>query len=397
MIDKKYFISIFSALFIVYTVNANQITVVKQATSNNPKILFKGISGNNTFSKYILSDLKKCGWFDVVNSGTSKYALSGEVSGNRVGLHISGAASFQVSMNINSKNPRWTSYQLVDAVLRKIFGIKGICASKIAFVTQSSSGKTKEIFTCNFDGSDIKQISRNGSLSLEPSWGMNNKLLVYTYYKGNYTDVVGYNFKNNKLYNLANFPGLNNAGVISPNGKFLAVILSRDKKIELYIKQVNSSRMRRVTNNDAVEGTPCWAPDSLNICFASNLKYGRPGLYVYNIATKRTTRLKTVGSEAVSPSWSSDGSKIVYSAKFGRHYTLAVYNVKTGESSTFGLNAAGDWFSPSWAPDGRHVICSRKLNYKSQLYVVDTWTGKAKKLLSSKLNLTSPDWSHLYQ
>ncbi|MCP4179284.1 MAG: hypothetical protein GY756_16105 [bacterium] len=396
MIDKKHLASIFLIFFIACTVNANQITVVKHATANNPKLLYKGISGNSTFSKYILSDLKKCGWFNVVNSGTSKYTLSGNVSGNKAKIRIAGPSSFKISMNIDAKNPRWTSYKLVDTVLKKIFGIKGICASKIAFVTQSSSGKTKEIFTCNFDGSGIKQISKNGSLSLEPSWGMNNSLLVYTYYKGNFTDVVGYNFKNKKLYNLANFPGLNNAGVISPNGNFLAVILSRDKKIELYIKQINSSRMRRVTNNDAVEGTPCWAPDSLNICFASNLKYGRPGLYVYNITSRKTTRLKTVGSEALSPSWSPDGSKIVYSAKFGRYYTLAVYNVRTGKSSTFGLNAAGDWFSPSWAPDGRHVIASRKLNYKSQLYVVDTWTGKARKLLSSKLNLTSPDWSHLY-
>jgi TolB protein len=396
MISKKCFISFITILFIACTVNANQITVVKQATANNPKLIFKGITGNTTFSKYILSDLKKCGWFDVVSSGTSKYTVSGKASGTQIEIYVRGASSFNVSVKINSKNPKWTSYQLVDHVLKKLFGINGICAAKIAFVTQSSTGKTKEIFTCNFDGSEIKQISNNGSLSLEPSWSMNNKLLVYTFYRGNYVDVVGYNFNKKKLYNLANFPGLNNAGVISPNGKFLAVILSKDKKIELYIKQINSTRLRRVTNNDAVEGTPCWAPDSLNICYASNLKYGRPGLYVYNIATKKTTRIKTVGSEALSPSWSPSGKKIVYSAKFGRHYTLAVYDVKTGTSSTFGLNAAGDWFSPSWAPDNRHIICSRKLNYKSQLYVVDTWTGKARKLLSSGLNLTSPDWSSLY-
>jgi len=74
---------------------------------------------------------------------------------------------------------------------------------------------------------------------------------------------------------------------------------------------------------------------------------------------------------------------------------LAVYDVKAKKSSTVKINDIGNWMCPSWAPDGRHVVCSRVLNYHFQLYIVDTWTGKSKKLLKSKMNLSSPSWSGL--
>ena len=390
---KKFFLS-FSLLFaFVFCLNA-QVTVVKHALRANPKLYFAGVAGDTNFSNYVKSNLKDCGWFDVVYSAAAaKYKVSGKVENNKAFLRLTGETSFTLALKIDKKNPNRTAQRLVDAILKKIFNIPGICASKIAFVGQT--GKIKEIYMSDYNGTTTKKLTNNKSLSLEPNWGMSNNMLVYAYYHTNYADVVGMNLTNKKTYRLANFPGLNTGGTISPNGKYLAVVLSRDKQVELYVKKIYSKGMKRLTHDEAVEGSPCWSPNGMNICFVSDKILRRPKLYIVHVNSGKVKPIQTVGSEAVSPDWSSIGNKIVYSARFGKQFTLAVYDLRTGKSSIVKINAAGNWMSPSWAPDGRHVVCSRLLNYHSQLYIVDTWTGKAKKILNTKMDLSSPSWSAL--
>ncbi len=384
----------FFAVIATVSLVASQVTVVKQAEYANPKLLFAGISGNQAFSSHVQGALKSCDWFDVVTSGTAKYNLTGSVSGSRATVTVTGEKSFTVAVNIDSSNPKWTAYKLVDTVLNKIFNIPGICASKITFVAQN--GRVKNVFTGYFDGTNIEQITANSTLCLEPSWGMNNSKIVYTLYQKNYTDIVAYDIRSKKTSRLANYPGLNNGGVISPNGQYLAMILSKDKKVALYVRNVNGGTSKRITKSEGVDGCPAWSPDSKKICFVSNMVAERPSLYISDFAANKIYPVRCLGSEAVNPSWSPDGSKIVYSAKVG-NYTLAIYDISTGESTLVDMNAGGDWFSPSWAPDNRHVICSRRLNYFYQLYMVDTFSGRSIKICSSKMNLSSPDWSGLYK
>jgi len=376
-----------------YFLNA-QVTVVKRATEVNPNLYFSEIIGDSSFSGYMLSSLKNCGWFTIIPSPRkAKYKISGKIDKNKVQICAVGASSFTISMEIDTNNSRHSAQQLVDALMHKIFNIPGICTSKIAFVAQS--GEIKEIYECDYDGENTNKLTNNKSLSLEPNWGGRDKFLVYTLYTGNYIDIVGLKLSDRKTYNLSSFPGLNMGGTISPSGKYLAVVLSRDKQVELYVKKIYGKGLKRLTYDEAVEGSPCWSPNGVQICFVSDKYLRVPKLYIVDVNSSKAYKISTIGSEAVNPDWSPDGNKIIYSARIGKQYVLAIYDIKTKKSSTVKINDMGNWMSPSWARDGRHVVCSRVINYHSQLYIVDTWTGKSKKLLKSKMNLSSPSWSGL--
>ena len=378
---------------LIGSLSAAQVTVVKRVLDVNPKLFFTGFSGDNNLSTKVRNNLVACGWFDITSSASeAKYKVSGQISADRAVLNVKGTSSFSFAVQ-NNGDIQVIADKLVDGLLKRVFNIPGICSSKIAFVAQS--GKVKDIYDCRFDGLNIERLTNNRSLSLDPNWGISNNYLIYTLYRNNYTDVVGLNLKNKKTYKFANFPGLNSGGAVSPNGQYLAVVLSRDKQVELYVKKINTKKIKRITKDDAVEGSPCWSPNGMQLCYVSDKSLGRPKLYIVEVNSCKSYPIKTVGSEAVTPDWSSVCNKIVYSARFGKQFMLAVYDVQTGQSSSVKINAAGNWMSPSWAPDGRHVVCSRVLNYHSQLYVVDTWTGKSKKLLSTNMDLSSPSWSVL--
>ena len=119
---------------------------------------------------------------------------------------------------------------------------------------------------------------------------------------------------------------------------------------------------------------------------------GRPGLYAINANGGTSSRIPTMGSEAVTPSYAPDG-KLAYSAKIGGSYKLAIYDPKGGDTGVLPNLPSGDWESPAWAPDSRHLAASRRLGKRSEIWIVDSKTGKSRKLLNLKYSQTAPDWS----
>ncbi len=390
MFKKFLILSAAFAIFAASSSEAQEVIVKKSGRDRNPTLMYKDIAGNPTLSKLILSDLKYCGWFDLVDSG-AEYFLTGAASGAQVQMTLAngnGTTLFTVASPVTA-NLRTTAHKAVDAVLKKKFDIAGICSTRIAFAGQTAPGK-KEIFTCDFDGQDLSQLTNSNSLSVEPDWIPGRNSIVYTLYTKSFTDIVELDVASRRSRSLAQFPGLNAGASVSPNGGVIALILSRDNQVELYIKSFNGREFQRLTNDIAAEASPCWSPAGDKICYVSD-KGGKPGLYVISSRGGPSVKLQTLGSEAVSPSWSAD-NKIVYSAKTG-NYTIAVLDLSGKEAGKTVVNAAGDWESPSWAPDSRHIVCARTLGGNASLYIVDTWTGRARQLLGGKMNIVLPSWS----
>ncbi len=383
------------SVFMVKTFSVEaQVVVVKDAVGfkGNPKLIFNGISGDPVISNAVKSDLKMCGWFDLVSSGQADYKINGSATGNQAKVSVleDGGSSFSMSVNYNSSNPRQAAHKIVDAIVKKLFKENGICSTKIAFCAETKSG-VKEIYLSEFDGKNYKPLTKSNTLSVEPDWVPGKNNLIYTRYGKSYTYIIEKDLSKKKSRVLTKYPGLNCGGAISPNGRLLALTLSIDGNVELYTKNMNRKGQKRLTRGRSVEASPCWSPDGRMICYVSDVM-GKPRLFVVNADGSGFRQIGTKGSEAVSPDWNSKG-KIVFAAKKGNSYQLAVTDL-SGEAS-YVTNSAGDWESPSWMPDNRHIICSRTLNGKSALYMVDSFSGKETLLLSTNANLTLPSCSNL--
>ena len=163
------FIITLSFIFIL-TVQAQRVVNIKVGTdaSVNASLLYRGITGNTELDKAIARDLRNCGWFDLVSSGYSNYIVSGSAAGNSVRLQLSdGAGAPLATVTATEADVERTSHKAVDALLKYLYKIPGICATKILFVAQTLPMQ-KEIYLCNYDGTGITQLTRNGGLSQSP-------------------------------------------------------------------------------------------------------------------------------------------------------------------------------------------------------------------------------------
>ncbi len=376
---------------LVMTVHG-QIRVVKAARgfAENPTLLYRGVSGDAAVSREVGSFLKACGWFRVI-TGKADYTISGQVSGGRASLNVAALnePGFSVQSSVNNDS-RECAKALVDSILTKIFKIKGICRTRIAFSAESGYG-VKNIFLCDIDGGDFKRLTSFRSLCVEPSWSPDGKSVVYTKYGRAVTSIIQTQIFPLRSRRLVGFAGLNAGGKISPNGKYLALILSKDGQVELYVKALEGRARRRLTYGSEPESSPYWSPSGGKICYVSG-RSGRPRLYIIGANGGSSVRLNTEGSEAASPSWSSD-NQIAYSCRMGRDYAVAVYDLSHPDRNRVLTKTAGSWESPSWAPDDRHIVCSRSYSGRTELYIIDSWTGNTRRLLGSSSKLTMPAWS----
>lgn len=377
----------------VFAASPEPIVITKNVRTN-PELYFAGIPGDPEFSKEMTTFLGVCGWFDLSRNPKAEYILTGTLSGNRAifTLTTGGAPAGSWSVTLSGSRRR-LAQQTVDAIIQKNFKelkVKGFCSTKIAFCAQTASG-VKNIYTCDIDGGDIQQITNYNALCVEPCWFPDGNSIGYSKYNRAGMDVIQTMLNPKRSRVLTSFRGINSGAAISPDGRNLAVILSPDHKVDLYVMPAGRGGVRRrLTSSISVEASPCWSPDGREIAFVSD-ETGVPKINIISIDGRNRRVLKALGSDAVTPDWSSD-NKIVYATRIQGVYTIAVYDLKTGENTRI-TDEPGVWESPAWAADNRQVVCKRSDGRRSALYVIDSWTGRVRLLVSTPYNLSMPVWS----
>lgn len=183
---------------------------------------------------------------------------------------------------------------------------------------------------------------------------------------------------------------MNSGGAISPDGKKIALILSKDGKPELYVKNLSNGAVVRLTNTRmAAKSSPSWSPDGRQIVFVSGHE-GIPNLYIIDSAGGQPQRITRGGGQNLSPDWGKNGL-IVYTSRRNNLFQIAVINPNTRES-IFVSPTDADYEDPSWAADGYHLVASRTIRGQSSLYLLDMQGKAAKSILQGQGNWYMPSW-----
>ena len=366
-----------------------EISKSAQRTFEAPTISIQSINGDPEICEPFYRYLATCGWFRLVK-GQADYSLRFDGGNGRIVMQLAFGGNPVLSKSITySGDNRRAAARAVDELIQARFKQR-LCDSQLVFTMETKRG-LKEVFICDTDGGNLRKVTNFTHTCVEPSWMPDGNSVVYTRYSSSGTDLCETMLKPYRTRRLTSFRGMNVGASVHPGGKFLAMIMSIDRQVELYVKALNSRDRRRLTNSKSVEASPCWHPGGGYICYVSD-RSGRPGLYLISANGGNAQKIPTVGSEAVTPSWSPDG-KLAYAAKVGGSYKLAIYDPRGGESGVIPNLPAGDWEAPSWAPDSRHLAAARRIGKHSEIYIVDSKTGVSRKLLNFKYSQTSPDWS----
>ncbi|MBI2425195.1 MAG: Tol-Pal system beta propeller repeat protein TolB [Candidatus Hydrogenedentes bacterium] len=264
--------------------------------------------------------------------------------------------------------PRLAAHRFSEEVVRFIDGTPGVGTTEICF----SVGETgnKEIYVSDYDGANIKQVTKHNSISIKPKFSPDGNRIAYLSYKDRYMFIYVYDRATGKSVPVSKEVGLNSAPTWSPDGNTLALTLSKDGNTEIYLRNADGTNPRRLTNNRFGDTSPTFSPDGSRIAYVSE-QGGNPQIYVMGADGSGTKRLSFQGGSAYDPVWSPDGAMIAYIAeKPGDGLELYVMNAD-GTNPRRLTDTQGSNESPSWSPDSRNVVIMSTRDGSAHVYMVN--------------------------
>ncbi|HMO50968.1 MAG TPA: hypothetical protein PKE26_06790 [Kiritimatiellia bacterium] len=351
-----------------------------------------------TYQQVLSTSIARSGWLAPAQGDLADYAVTGRVQFDggamRVQLQVNQkSARRQVlskSYSADASGVRRIAHEAADDILRAVTGQRGFASSKLLMLGTRTGHK--ELYISDSDGRGLQQLTNDRNIGVSPRWGHDNQSVYYTSFLRVFSAIYRIDLNTRARSRVVNFAGLNTGGAVSPDGRDMAVILSKDGNPDLYIMRISDGSLTRITTTPrAVEASPAWSPDGRELVFVSD-QAGTPHLFVVSRSGGTPRQLTTRGRQNVSPDWGPHG-EIVYTSLVGGKFQVHVINPRGGESRQLTSDHA-DHEDPTWAPNGRHIAIARKgADYKSKVYLIDTMGDPPILLTDYDGDWYAPKWS----
>ena len=236
--------------------------------------------------------------------------------------------------------------------------------NNIAFV--SNRDGQSQIFVMNSDGTNEIPLTDNDAQNYQPSWSSDGTKIVF----------------------LSNRDDPNRA-------------IDDYFPAEIYIMNSDGSNQIRLTNNDFHDYQPSLSPDGTKIVFASdrydyNPDYTNGGIYIIDgDGSNEKTIINREFYDESDPSWSPNGTKIVFSSYsyVNGNYDIYTMNID-GSNLTNITNTQSYDMMPSWSPDGTKIAFASDKDYNGEIYIMDIDGSNQKNITNtSNFDESGPSWS----
>ena len=191
-------------------------------------------------------------------------------------------------------------------------------------------------------------------------------------------DIYAVNRDGTNTKRLTHYDVYTAEGVLSPDGKRIAFTSLESGDLEIYTMNVDGTDVRRLTHTVGYDGGPWWSPDGKKIVYRANhptdsagiaqyrsllaqnlVRPARVELFIMNADGSDQRQITRLGGANFGPSWTPDGSRIIFSSNY-RDPRSGNFDLYMIDESGAGLvqittDPGFDGF-PMFSPDGRKLI-----------------------------------------
>jgi Tol biopolymer transport system component len=241
---------------------------------------------------------------------------------------------------------------------RIVFGLNHFCLAS----SPNGGGKVPvdcgkgEIAVIDANGSDLRVLTHDRVTETSPVWSPNHEQIAFIRPKAHASDQIWVmNADGSNQHAVTRFrdaPQLFGNDVTpdlawSPDGQELVFAAFRNNqggREQLYVVNVRTHAVRRLTNLSTGATEPVWSPNGRWIAFVGAVAPDR----IYLLSPK-THRAHAVGSATgLDIAWSPDGKQLAFNSR-GK-----LELVNTSGTHYHSLGVVGQ--QPSWSPDGQWIV-----------------------------------------
>jgi TolB protein len=288
---------------------------------------------------------------------------------------------------------RIVAHRAADMIYEKLTGIKGVFATKVAFITaeQRQEGRTYRLVVADQDGANETVILQSSDPLMSPAWSPDSRRLAYVSFENDRSSVWVQTLRTGNRIQVSNKPGINGAPSFSPDGRQLVLTLGGiDGNLDIHVLDLSTRQTRRLTTHRAIDTEGSWSPDGRYIYFTSD-RSGGPQVYRVPAAGGTAERVTFEGSYNARPRLSPDGKRLAMVHLDRGNYRIAVMNVKSKELLV--VSAGQQDESPSFAPNSDTLIYATRQARNGVLETVTADGLIRQRVSSGQGDVREPVWS----
>jgi len=273
---------------------------------------------------------------------------------------------------------RNAAHRVSDAIYQKILGVRGAFATRIAYVTVDGVAPALryQLLVADADGENAHLILDSRYPIMSPAWSPDGQWLAYVSFESKLSGVYVQLVRTGERRLVSARAGINGAPAWSPDGKKLALTLGGSNgNPDIYILDLATQKLTRITDDPAIDTEPEWAPDGRSLYFTSD-RAGSPQIYEISASGGgRPKRITFEGNYNARPRVSADGTQLAMVTLDGGNYRIAVQDLGSGSVRVLSHGRLDE--SPSFAPNGATLLYSQREGSRGSLATisVDGLTG----------------------
>ncbi len=319
------------------------------------------------------------------------YVLSGKTITAEIYLYDALRSAQELGKRYQYPRSGWRllAHRFANAALERFTGEKGVFDTQIAFVSRRSLRERGEIYIMDWDGAELRRVTRNGMGNNAPAWSPDGKWMSYSSFKSSPPGVFLLPTNGARERKVSSRRAQAIGGAFSPRSRYFAFAERVGRNYELFRYDLRERVKRRLTRSFGIDVSPTFSPDGKKIAFTSS-RSGNPHIYVMNADGSRPRRITHKGKYNTEPEWSPRGDRIALTSRVKRGKEIDIVTINPDGSDLRRLTGSqGRNESPTWSPDGRHIAFSSDRSGRKYVYVMTSAGTQLRRLQPGQ----EPAWS----
>lgn len=325
----------------------------------------------------------------VVPSGADQVAVEFDLLNTLTGQQL---ANSRFTGSIAAM--RDAAHRCSDVIYEKIIGVRGAFATRIAYVSVDGTPPSQryQLIVADADGVNSRVILESHQPVMSPAWSPDGLWLAYVSFENRRASIYVQQVSSGQRRLVSGRVGINGAPAWSPDGKKLLVTLGGSAGTpNLYILDLGTQQLTRLTEGPAIDTEGAWAADGKSVFFTSD-RSGGPQIYRLGIEPgAKPKRITFGGNYNARPRLSPDGTQLVMVTQDGSNYRIAVQDLDNGTVRILSHGRLDA--SPSFAPNGAMIIYSGIEGGHSILQRVSVDGQTSQRLRADTAEVREPVWA----
>lgn len=261
----------------------------------------------------------------------------------------------------------------------------------------SSRGNGFDLYRCNQDGSEEKQ------LTTQPGWDWGPRFWPHGQGILHYAQDTAGNFS----HQLISFDGepmdMDFQGpsdfIAAPLGGYALYTDKVDGKDHVFMQDLINRKATDITPGNAYHGRPQWSPDGSKIVMISDVS-GSQELHLYNISDQSWEQLTDGEGRAKYITWAPTGQKIAFTREVleepKKDHDIFILDLRTKEIIQLTDTPFGEQ-EISWSPMGDKIAYHGTIDGEDDIYTINLETREVVKITKGQGYHGEPTWIPIFE